>query len=160
MNIDRWAVLVVAPCPHAQDWAVSLTRAGACAAIIDDSEAALSHPALLQSNIIIVATNAQPIGGVHWVERFRRQRDCPSRKVPTILCAERLTPSLAKECAKAGANAVIGLPLGPRTLVKTMKHVLGQPRPFLESAAYVGPCNLNGIITVWPAARSLAAKGR
>jgi two-component system chemotaxis response regulator CheY len=150
MDVDRWSVLLVANSCVAWILAANLTRAGACPGVITNSEAALAHPALDQTNIVVVTLNLEPIRGVEWVSRFRRLGSSRARKAPVIMLADGLTASLAEECAMAGSNAVIGLPLGPRTLVKTIKRVFAHPKPFVKSATYVGPCNLSGIVTAWP----------
>jgi two-component system, response regulator PdtaR len=150
MEVNRWSVLLVANSCVAGVLASNLTRAGACPGVITNSRVALAHPALDQTNVVVVTLSLEPIRGGEWVSRFRRSGSSGVRKAPVIMLVDGLTASLVEECALAGSNAVIGLPLGPRTLVKTIKRVFAQPRPFVESATYVGPCNLRGIVTAWP----------
>jgi DNA-binding response OmpR family regulator len=150
MDVDRWSVVIVSSSDEAaREFVTHFCKVGAHPAVLTDSEAALKHSACEQANIFVVAADAEPIDGLEWVRRLRRQRKL-GYKTPVVLIAPSLSPALVEASRTAGANAIIGLPLTGRTLIKTVKRVFAQNRPFTEGADYIGPCKRTGIITAWP----------
>jgi two-component system, chemotaxis family, chemotaxis protein CheY len=149
LNVGRWSVLVVTPDPSEGRIVTDvLSQAGANNALLfTDSERALVHLAREQANVLVTALDAEPITGVDWVRRLRRQRECRSHKAPVVLIARSLTPAIVESCRDAGANAVIGAPV-QATLISAIKRVIGRPRPFVDDADYVGPCRRRSIVTV------------
>jgi PleD family two-component response regulator len=151
MDSSQWSVLIVASgAGNGRTVRAQLAMVGTHPAVLHDSEAALTHPACEQANVFIVAVEARPLDGLEWVRRFRRMRDRKCHKAPVILLASHLRGSLVEACHDAGANAVIGTPYAPRTLIKTIKRVFAQTRPFVDSEGYVGPCRRVALVTAWP----------
>lgn len=129
------------------------TAGAARCRLFTDSQSALAHLAHERANVVIGALDAAPLEGLAWTRTLRRDRECRSRTAPIFLLARSLTASVAEACRRAGANAVIGMPVSNATLLNTIKRVHARPRPFIEEAGYVGPCRRAGIVTAGAGSR-------
>lgn len=118
-----------------------------------DSGTALHHLASESVSVVMISLDAEPMEGLAWVRALRRDSAAQSRKAAVFMLARTLTRSVAESCRRAGANAVIGMPVSNATLLNTIQKVLARPRPFVEEAGYVGPCRRAGIVTAGAGSR-------
>ncbi|MFN3465704.1 MAG: two-component system response regulator [Terricaulis sp.] len=155
MEVSNLCVAVVTPNRFDGRIIVELLRdAGVISArLFTDSEAAFAKAACERTDVIIIAMEAAPMDGLAWVRALRRERDARSRKAPVFLLARNLTAPIAESCRRAGANAVIGMPVSNATVLNTIRKVLDKPRPFVEGEAYVGPCRRAGIVVAGAGSR-------
>lgn len=115
--------------------------------VIPFSEHAAAEVDRLSANIILLTVDAAPELCLDWIRTLRRASNSRAQQAFVFLISHALTVSLAERCRRAGANAVIGLPVSSATMLNTIKKVLAKPRPFIESEAYCGPCRRAGIVT-------------
>jgi CheY-like chemotaxis protein len=149
MDVSAWNVAIVTANKFEGKLQTDLLRgAGARrVSIVQDRGAALAEVGKLAANIIILAIEDNVTASLDWVRDLRRARRSPAQKANVFLTSPHLTMSLAEQCRRAGANAIIGLPISNATLLNTINKVLAKPRPFVDSDVYVGPCRRAGIVS-------------
>jgi CheY-like chemotaxis protein len=149
MNVGAWNVAIVTANRFEGKLQTDLLRgAGARrVAVIHDRKSALSEVGQLAANIIILAIDDDVSASLDWVRDLRRAKRSAAQKASVFLTSPHLTISLAEQCRRAGANAIIGLPISNATLLNTINKVLARPRPFVETDVYVGPCRRAGIVS-------------
>jgi len=149
MDVSAWNVALVTANKFEGKLQTDLLRgAGARrVAVIQDRRTALSEVGQLAANIIILAIEDNVAASLDWVRDLRRARRSAAQKANVFLTSPNLTMSLAEQCRRAGANAIIGLPISNATLLNTINKVLAKPRPFVDSDVYVGPCRRAGIVS-------------
>ena len=149
MHVSAWNVAIITANKFEAKLQADLLRgAGARRiSVLQDRRVALSEVGLLEANIIILAIGDDVAASLDWVRDLRRARRSAAQKASVFLTSPHLTMSLAEQCRRAGANAIIGLPISNATLLNTINKVLAKPRPFVESDVYVGPCRRAGIVS-------------
>jgi CheY-like chemotaxis protein len=149
MDVSAWNVAIVTANKFEGKLQSDLIRgAGARrVVVIYDRRTALSEVGQLAANIIVLAIDDNVAASLDWVRDLRRATRSPARKAAVFLTSPHLTISLAEQCRRAGANAIIGLPISNATLLNTINKVLAKPRPFVETDIYVGPCRRAGIVS-------------
>ncbi|NWG54965.1 MAG: hypothetical protein HXY28_14735 [Hydrogenophilaceae bacterium] len=155
MDATHWSVAIITPHRYDAQLIADLLRNANVPRprIFADGEAALAYAAQTAVDVLITALDAKPNDGLAWVMALRRSRASRSRQAAVFLLTRTLTPSVAEACRRAGANAVIGLPVSGSTLMGTITKVLAKPRPFVEADGYVGPCRRAGIVTAGAGSR-------
>jgi DNA-binding response OmpR family regulator len=78
--------------------------------------------------------------GIQAVTRIRHELGWPELTIPIILITERSTMDTIRSAVLAGVDEVLSMPLAPKTLASRMLATRIQPRPFVSSAGYDGPC--------------------
>ena len=104
-------------------------------------------------NVIILGEDCAPTSPLDWVKLLRRDERHQAREAAIFVTSRALTLSKVEACRRAGANAMIGLPITSNSLINTITKVLARPRPFIETEIYTGPCRRAGIVTAGAGAR-------
>jgi CheY-like chemotaxis protein len=68
-----------------------------------------------------------------------RRTDCINRYVPVILMTAFTSRPRVERARDSGVTEVCAKPVSPRELFRKLASVIDNPRPFVQSAAYVGP---------------------
>ena len=76
---------------------------------------------------------------IPFVKFLRTSEKQPAAYIPIIMVCEKGGAAEKQEAIDAGVNRVIIKPTTAKNLQLVIKHVLEEPQPFVESAAYIGP---------------------
>ena len=68
-----------------------------------------------------------------------RRTNCPNRYTPVILMTSFTSRSRVERARDSGVTEVCAKPVAPRELFRKLASVVDNPRPFIQSAGYVGP---------------------
>lgn len=147
MDMRDWKPVIVAPNKFEARLLVDLLRNAGVpdACVFSDPQMALDGASMSRANMLFLTEDGER--SLEWVRQLRRANAHPLRKAPVFVVSAALTLALAERCRIAGVNAIIGKPISSASLMNTIKKVLAKPRPFVESASYVGPCRRAGIVT-------------
>lgn len=149
LNPKDWSVFLIEPNKYEARIAIDLlTQAGVRKIRCEENSAeALEVLRTLAATLILTELNATPIGALEWVRQFRRDPRIGCRKAGVFVMTKALSRANVEAARIAGANAIIGKPMSGASLMATIGKVMSTPRPFIECAAYVGPCRRAGIIS-------------
>lgn len=90
---------------------------------------------------IVITDLAMPSSsGIELCHALRRSPKSPAPQIPIILVTAHTERDRVLAARDAGVNEVVTKPLSARTLVERLCAVIDEPRAFVQSAAYVGPC--------------------
>jgi DNA-binding response OmpR family regulator len=153
MDVRTWTVCVVEPNRfEAQLIGDLLRHAGVQKRkVYGDADSAMAALELYEANVVIVSYELGETDAAGWIRAFRRNERLADRKAAIFVTSSAFSRSMAEQCRRAGANALIGKPLSGKVLTATISKVLSRPRPFVEGDDYVGPCRRAGIVTAGPA---------
>jgi two-component system chemotaxis response regulator CheY len=91
-------------------------------------------------DIVIVDYNMAPLSGVEFVRQVRRAPESPNPYVPILLVTAHTERRRMIEARDAGVTEVLTKPVTAQDLYARIHSIIYQPRPFIASKAYVGPC--------------------
>ena len=151
MDVGEWRPAVITSAKFEAQIIFDLLRNAAVADVLTfcDSAYALEGLRGARANMVLVSL-ANETSALGWVRVLRRTVDHSLRKAPVLIISGQLTAAQAERFRHAGANAIVAKPMSTATLTGVVKKVLARPRPFIESAVYVGPCRRAGIVTAGP----------
>lgn len=75
-----------------------------------------------------------------FIRRVRLSEDAPNRAVNMFMLTMRGAQAEVEAARTAGADGYMRKPISGAALRKHIRRVVADPRPFVETAAYVGPC--------------------
>lgn len=101
------------------------------------AEAALAMAKFQSPRLLFVDQATQPFDGLAFVRALRRS-GLPCREAPVIMLATQPTLRDMRDAQNAGAHELLVRPFSAQHLGKRLEVVVS-PRPWIETAAYVGP---------------------
>jgi len=108
-------------------------------AIYDSGKAAQAHLQHHYSDLCILEAVFPDMEGSQLIRWIRRQDKSPLRFVPIIVLSSYTQHRHVTRARDAGANLVLTKPVSPRVLYDHIAWVAKVRRPFIETAAYIGP---------------------
>ncbi|WP_043744968.1 response regulator [Paramagnetospirillum magneticum] len=105
----------------------------------DDIEAAIYELSQSAYDAVICA-EAEFAGSVEVVKRIRRDCRGPAAAVPIIYLTGNMDPAHLSMILNSGANSVMTLPIGTRSLLKNLTRAMTDSREFIAHHNYRGPC--------------------
>ncbi|MGE0828538.1 MAG: response regulator [Hyphomonadaceae bacterium] len=79
-------------------------------------------------------------GGLEFVRRVRLGDDMPNRAIPILMLSARRQQRDVEAARAAGTDAYLMKPVSAGAIVAKLGAVVRQPRQFITTATYVGPC--------------------
>jgi DNA-binding response OmpR family regulator len=84
--------------------------------------------------------------GLALIEWLRRAPDSPAPEIPALVLTGLTLPDVVVRARNVGAHAIIAKPVSARTLLTKIDFAVNDPRPFVRSVSYIGPCRRVRII--------------
>jgi two-component system, chemotaxis family, chemotaxis protein CheY len=91
-------------------------------------------------DFIICDLNMSPVDGLEFTQMVRRAPDSPHPFVPIIMMTGHTERSKVKAARDAGINEILAKPISAKSLLDRIVAVIDNPRPFVKTTSYVGPC--------------------
>jgi len=91
-------------------------------------------------DVIIVDFLMKPLDGLDFIRLVRTAKDSTNPSVPIIMLTAFADERRVREARDAGVNAFLCKPVTPSDLYQRLLSVIQQPRPFIRTETYVGPC--------------------
>lgn len=91
-------------------------------------------------DLIIVDFMMKPLDGLDFVRLVRTAKDSANPAVPVIMLTAYSEEQRVRQARDAGVNAFLRKPVTAQSLYQKIVGVLREPRPFIRSQTYVGPC--------------------
>jgi len=112
-----------------------------CVSIANDADTAFAMLIERQIDVLLVSSDeSHAFNALAFVQNLRRLPDHHSRRLPAIL----ITPDRDRETAimarDAGIDELLARPISPNALLQRLQMVIETPRPFVDSAEFLGPC--------------------
>ena len=106
---------------------------------VDNPADAVAELQARPPQLIIVDWNMIPFDGLEFVRRVRRGKEATCPNVPILLLTAHTERDRVLEARDCGVNRVMAKPISFRTLYDNIAAAMSDPRPFINTAEYVGP---------------------
>jgi DNA-binding response OmpR family regulator len=90
--------------------------------------------------ILVSWEETDSLDGLGFVRELRRSSDDRVRRLPVVLVTSGLTRQMVIDGRDAGVDEFLAKPIAPVALNQRLGMVVETPRPFVDSAVYLGPC--------------------
>ena len=106
------------------------------------SDAALAFQELrnFQADLIFVDWYMQPLDGLDFVRLVRTAADSPNPYVSIIMLTGFTEVRRVAEARDAGVNEYLAKPVSVQSVSSRLMAVINNPRPFIRTKIYFGPC--------------------
>lgn len=91
-------------------------------------------------DLVITDGDMQPVGGLEFVRRLRTDPHCPAPFASVIMLTAHTDLGYVYNARDAGINEYLAKPISPKTLYGRIVSVIENPRTFVRSPGYTGPC--------------------
>jgi len=91
-------------------------------------------------DLVLVDHEMQPIDGIVFTRLVRAGEEVACRHVPIIMVSGMAEMDKVIEARNAGVNEFLVKPLSADSLFRRVRNALVNPRPFVVTNSYVGPC--------------------
>jgi CheY-like chemotaxis protein len=143
MNAARdFSALIVDDSPFQRSLLTSLVRAAGAGRVHLAKTPAEGFQALrdAEPDLVVMDYEIAPGGALEFCRAMRRDDSLPNRGVPVIVVAATPTRGGIEGLRAMGVNAVLAKPCSPLAMKEKVTALFADPRPFIVSADYVGPC--------------------
>jgi len=141
-RFDRLKIMVVDDNAHMRKLVSAILRAFGCTHISEAADGQAAWAALRDTNpdVVILDWMMEGMSGFDFTKQVRTGLNSPNPYLPIIM----LTGNSSAECVSgardAGVNEFLAKPVAPKSLMVRLTSVIENPRPFVRTAAYFGPC--------------------
>lgn len=90
--------------------------------------------------VMVIDWELGGMNAVQFTRAVRRLEDAEKRAVPILLLSARAGRADIDTALRAGVNSYVVKPVAPATLEKRLRPLIDNPRPFIVTDSYVGPC--------------------
>ena len=141
MAFDDVTVLVVDDHEHMRTLITTVLRALGFRRLhgASEGEEALSKAAALRPDLIITDLKMPVMDGVRFVQALRRHANTRLAEIPVIMVTGHAHEKNVREALAAGVNEFMAKPVTGQNLAERIRRIVEDHRPFVRSAAYVGP---------------------
>ena len=106
----------------------------------NDAESGLKETGPSQPDLIIVGWLSEPTYGPDFVRLIRAEEHGANAYIPIIILSSHTELRHVIEARDAGANEFLVKPVSPKTLNQRLISIIDNPRPFIRTKSYFGPC--------------------
>lgn len=110
----------------------------------NDGKSGLEKMAEFSPNLVLCDLKMKPMGGLDFVRQVRNDPENPHRLVPIIMVTAYADLDAVAGARDTGVNEFMAKPISAAALEKRIRHVLEDPRAFVESETFSGPDRRRG----------------
>lgn len=104
-----------------------------------DGETGLEELAGFGPNLVLCDLRMEHMDGLEFVHRIRSDPENPHRLVPIIMVTAYADMEAVAGARDTGVNEFMAKPISAAALEKRIRHVLEDPRGFVEAEQFAGP---------------------
>jgi CheY-like chemotaxis protein len=141
-NFDRLRVLVVDDNLHMRTLVSAVLHAFGVTTVFDAASAEEGWKILTESrcDLVFVDWVMDGMSGLEFSQNIRTAKDSPNRFVPIVMVTGHTTPERVHAARDAGINEFLAKPVSSKSILGRLISVVENPRPFVRTTAYFGPC--------------------
>lgn len=109
-----------------------------------DGQTGLEVMAEFSPNLVLCDLKMEPMDGLEFVHQVRTDPDNPHRLVPIIMVTAYADMEAITGARDTGVNEFMAKPISAAALEKRIRHVLEDPRGFVEAEQFAGPDRRRG----------------
>ena len=141
-NFDRLKVLVVDDNAHMRKLVVTILQAFGVLQVYEADSGERAWNVLRENNpdVIVLDWMMEGMSGLELMEMIRSNPQAPNPFVPVIMLTGHTHIDQVKQARDAGVNEFIAKPVSVRTMMQRLVAVIENPRPYVRTKVYFGPC--------------------
>ncbi|MEI9993429.1 MAG: response regulator [Rhizomicrobium sp.] len=141
-RFDRLKVLVVDDNQHMRKLVVAILQAFGVLQIFEAGDGNKAWAMLRETNpdVIILDWMMEGLTGLEIVKMVRTSAQTPNPFVPIIMLTGYSQAEHVRQARDAGANEFLAKPVSVKAIMSRLVSVIEQPRPYVRTKAYFGPC--------------------
>ena len=106
----------------------------------DPGERAWSMLREANPDIIVLDWMMEGMSGIDLVKMIRANPQSPNPFIPVIMLSGHTALEHIQQARDAGVNEFIAKPVSVKTMMSRLASVIEQPRPYVRTNSYFGPC--------------------
>lgn len=150
MLIQRQAftIVVADPVSHTRNLVAEVLRTAGFESIIfaRDGDELLAMTIEHEPRIVITTSRLPRLSGLEYTRKIRAGYNVVPRTLSIIVMTDTPTKAFLDAARESGADEMLVRPFTAQALLVRIKSVIDRPRPFIDSAVYVGPCRRRRMI--------------
>src|ERR1700761_4640497 len=141
-QFDKLKVLVVDDNAHMRKLVCTMLEAFGISQVFraDSGERAWEVLHEAAPDICVIDWMMEGISGIELVRRIRTDPQSPNAFIPVIMLTGHTQMEQVREARDAGINEFIVKPVAVKTMMQRLVAVIENPRPFVRTKTYFGPC--------------------
>lgn len=141
-RFDRLKILVVDDNPHMRKLVIAILQAFGVAENLEAPSGEKAWAMLRETNpdIIVLDWVMDGMSGIDLVRMIRTDPASANPFVPVIMLTGYTQADRVERARDAGINEFLAKPVSPKALMSRLVSVIEQPRPFVRTGGYFGPC--------------------
>ena len=151
-DFSKYSVLVVENNAHMRVILHEMLAAFGVARVEEAETVNAAHRLVLSKpfDIVLLDFFLDRLDGGDFTRMVRHNEKCQNRAVPILLMTALPNHSKVLKMRDCGVNDIVAKPLAPKTLYTRMNAMLSNPREFIVSENYIGPCRRRRQIEIPP----------
>jgi len=152
MDWTKTRVLLVHGDIHVRRWAHDIFHQNKVASVQSTPSLATGLDLLKRfpADVAIVQLSRPEMTGAEFARRIRNDKRSPNPGLPIVLIVDTPNAPLLREACAAGIEGVVARPTTPETFLKRVASAVAEPRRFVASDAYFGPCRRRAPVADFP----------
>ncbi|HTQ15010.1 MAG TPA: response regulator [Rhizomicrobium sp.] len=141
-RFDRLRLLVVDDNPHMRKLVVTVLQAFGAIQIFEaaDAERAWTLMRDINPDVIFLDWMMEGMTGLELARLIRTSAATPNPFVPIVMLTGYTQVDHVRAARDAGVNEFLAKPVSARAILTRLTAVIENPRPFVRTKAYFGPC--------------------
>jgi CheY-like chemotaxis protein len=141
-RFERLKILVVDDNVHMRKLVTTILQAFGVVQIYEADNGDHAWTALRDSNpdVIVLDWVMEGMSGIELVNMIRTNPASPNPFVPVIMLSGHTSAEHVHEARDAGINEFIAKPVSVKTMMSRLVAVIENPRPYVRTHRYFGPC--------------------
>ena len=141
-RFDRLKILVVDDNQHMRKLVTAILQAFGVIQIFEASDGQSAWSMLREANpdVIILDWMMEGMTGIDLVKMIRTSSQTPNPFVPIIMLTGYTQIDHVRQARDSGVNEFLAKPVSVKAIMSRLVSVIEQPRPYVRTKAYFGPC--------------------
>src|SRR5258705_8244571 len=141
-NFDRLKVLVVDDNLHMRTLVSAVLHAFGITTVLEAKSAEDAWKILTEKrcDIVFVDWVMEGMSGLEFTKRVRSAKDTPNQFVPIVMVTGHTSLERVHSARDAGVTEFLAKPVSSKSVLARLISVIENPRPFVRTKAYFGPC--------------------
>lgn len=141
-RFDRLKILVVDDSAHMRKLVIAILQAFGVTEIVEaaDGEKAWALLHDVAPDVIVLDWVMDGMSGIDLIKMIRSHPRSPNPFVPVIMLTGHTHVDRVEEARDAGINEFLAKPVSVNAMMQRLVSVIEQPRPFVRTSQYFGPC--------------------
>jgi CheY-like chemotaxis protein len=141
-RFERLKVLVVDDNQHMRRLVVTILQAFGVTQITEAADGERAWAAVRENNpdVIILDWMMEGMSGIEVVNLVRTSSQSPNPFAPIIMLTGYTQLDRVRQARDAGVNEFLAKPVSVQSIMSRLVAVIENPRPYVRTKAYFGPC--------------------